>query len=144
MNVLPHNLYSQFSIIKQCSLDSIYPRYPESFILLTQAGNNNLSNCIRQITTHMLTHTGSDSSYVCRLQTFHDPQVYRILYRSSHHQLASGFSVSAYSLVRYSSESWRQFPCASCIRCHVSYYWVFSFQCTFEESLKLSLITKFN
>uniref|UniRef100_UPI002EDB4CCE hypothetical protein n=1 Tax=Streptococcus anginosus TaxID=1328 RepID=UPI002EDB4CCE len=62
MNALPHNLYSQFSIIKQCSLDSIYPRYPESFILLTQAGNNNLSDCIRQITTHMLTHTGSDSS----------------------------------------------------------------------------------
>ena len=32
-------------IIKQCSLDSIYPRYPESLLLHLQEGNNNLSEC---------------------------------------------------------------------------------------------------
>ena len=32
-------------IIKQCSLDSIYPRYPESLLLHLQEGNNNLSGC---------------------------------------------------------------------------------------------------
>ena len=49
-------------IIKQCSLDSIYPRYPESLLPHVQEGNNNLPGCTLRTTTRKLSFPGSSSS----------------------------------------------------------------------------------